>query len=58
MVCYGLSPITLQEEMDLIGKELHHHFSPAQLEALARQTGFVQSKSKMTAQISSRYVPF
>jgi hypothetical protein len=36
--------------MDLIGKELHHHFSPTQLEVLARQTGFIQRKSKLTAQ--------
>jgi hypothetical protein len=42
--------LSLQEEMDLIGKELHLHFSPTQLEVLARQTGFVQRKSKLTAQ--------
>lgn len=42
--------LSLQEEMGLIGKELHHHFSPSQLEVLARQTGFVQRKSKLTAQ--------
>jgi hypothetical protein len=42
--------LSLREEMDLIGKELHHHFSPTQLEVLARQSGFVQRKSKLTAQ--------
>ncbi|NRD80963.1 IS4 family transposase [Bacillus sp. BRMEA1] len=42
--------LSLREELDLIGKELHQHFSPTQLEVLARQTGFVQRKSKLTAQ--------
>ncbi len=31
-------------------RELQRHFSPSQLEELARQTGFVQRKSKYTAQ--------
>lgn len=43
-------PFSVQEEMELIAQELRRHFSPSQLEQLARQTGFVQRKSKYTAQ--------
>jgi hypothetical protein len=34
--------LSVQEGMELIAQELQRHFSPSQLEQLARQTGFVQ----------------
>ncbi|GED18008.1 hypothetical protein TS65_20185 [Aneurinibacillus migulanus] len=42
--------LSVQEEMELIAQELQRYFSPPQLEQLARQTSFVQRKSKYTAQ--------
>lgn len=46
-----MKPISLSisEEMQLMEQELKRHFSPSQLEELARKTGFVQRKSKFTA---------
>ncbi|WP_152570657.1 hypothetical protein [Paenibacillus tyrfis] len=43
-------PLSISEEVHLLAQELQHHFSPSQLEVLARQTNFVQRKSKCTAQ--------
>ncbi|WP_339371101.1 IS4 family transposase [Paenibacillus elgii] len=43
-------PLSISEEMHLLAQELQRHFSPSQLELLARQTGFVQRKSKCTSQ--------
>ncbi|MDQ0497266.1 hypothetical protein QOZ95_005485 [Paenibacillus brasilensis] len=42
--------LSISEEMHLLAQQLHHHFSPAQLEELARKAGFVQRKSKYTPQ--------
>jgi hypothetical protein len=51
-MAFFMKPVSLsvQEEMELIARELQQHFSPSQLEQLARQTKFVQRKSKCTAQ--------
>src|SRR5258708_21624355 len=43
-------PLSISEEMHLLAQQLQHHFSPTQLEELARKAGFVQRKSKYTAQ--------
>lgn len=43
-------PLSISEEMHLLARQLHHHFSPTQLEELARKAGFVQRKSKYTVQ--------
>ncbi|MBP1155120.1 hypothetical protein ACVLD2_000974 [Paenibacillus sp. PvR052] len=43
-------PLSISEEMHLLAQQLQHHFSPTQLEDLARKAGFVQRKSKYTAQ--------
>lgn len=51
-------PLSISEEMQLMAQELHRHFSPCQLEQLARQTRFVQRKSKYTAQDLVPYVSF
>lgn len=43
-------PLSISEEMHLLAQQLQQHFSPTQLEELARKAGFVQRKSKYTAQ--------
>ncbi|NRF95782.1 IS4 family transposase [Paenibacillus frigoriresistens] len=43
-------PLSISEEIHLLAQQLQHHFSPTQLEELARKAGFVQRKSKYTAQ--------
>jgi hypothetical protein len=42
-------PLSISEEMQLMEQELKRHFSPSQLEELAKKTGFVHRKSKFTA---------
>jgi hypothetical protein len=42
--------LTLNEEFELISKELLAHFSCSSLEELARKTGFLQRKSKLKPQ--------
>ena len=39
----------LSNELELIAKELKCYFSPSELEKIARETGFVKRKSKLTA---------
>ncbi|NEW05883.1 hypothetical protein GK047_07625 [Paenibacillus sp. SYP-B3998] len=42
-------PLSISEDMHLLAQELQRHFPPSKLEVLARQTGFIQRKSKYTA---------
>jgi len=39
----------LSDELELIAKELQRYFSASELEKIARETGFVKRKSKLTA---------
>ncbi len=42
--------LSLHDEMQLMAEELRRHFSPSQLERLARETGFIQRQRKLRAQ--------